>query len=190
MIQELALVPQYLIQRGNRIQENILSILLGVLCLSLLAQITIPLPWTPVPITGQTFGVALIALILGRKRATATIFSYLALGTIGLPLFAMGKSGFSIGPTTGYLVGMAVATYWMGTLSDWGWTQTWWRSYLAAFSGSLIVFLCGAIGLSFFIPSRDLWSAGVLPFLPGDFLKTLLSSFIAFQAQRSLEKRI
>lgn len=164
--------------------------LFGVLCLSLLAQIAIPLPWTPVPITGQTFGVVLIALMFGKKRAMTIILSYLSLGVLGFPIFAMGKSGFSIGPTTGYLIGMVVATYWMGTLSDRGWAKTWWRSYLTAFSGSLIIFSCGVAGLSLFIPSNELLSAGVLPFLPGDFFKTLLSSFIAFKAQRSLEKKI
>lgn len=189
MSPELALIPQYIIKRGNKIQENILSIFLGTAFLSLLAQIAIPLPWTPVPITGQTFGISLMSLIWGRKRATAVILSYLTLGIIGLPIFAMGKSGLSIGPTTGYLIGMAVATYWMGTLSDWGWTNSWWRSYWVAASGSSIIFLCGVLGLSLFIPTKNLWSAGVVPFLPGDFLKTLLSSYIAFKAQQSLVKR-
>src|SRR3989344_2031632 len=184
MNQELALVPQYIIQRGNKIQANVLSVVLGVLCLSMLAQIAIPLPWTPVPITGQTFGVTLIALMWGRKRALATILSYLALGALGLPIFAMGKAGFSFGPTTGYLIGMAVATYWMGFLSDQGWTKSWLRLYLTAVSGSIIIFSCGVAVLSLFIPTQNLLSAGVLPFLPGDFLKTLISSCIAFQAQR------
>jgi biotin transport system substrate-specific component len=190
MYPELALIPRFIIQRGNKIQENILSIILGVLSLSILAQIAIPIPWTPVPITGQTFGVSLIALMWGRKRATACIFSYLLLGGIGLPIFAMGKSGLLIGPTTGYLIGMAVATYWMGALSDRGWTRSWWKSYCTAFSGSLIIFSFGVLGLSLFIPSKDLLSAGVLPFLPGDLLKTLLSSFIAFRALQSLENKI
>ena len=187
---ELALVPQYLVQRGNKAAENVLSICLGVVFLSLLAQIAVPLPWTPVPITGQTFGVSLTALLWGRKRSSAIILSYLLLGGLGLPIFAMGKSGFSIGPTMGYLVGMAVAAYWMGTLSDWGWTKTWLRSYLTALLGSVIIFSSGVMLLSVFIPAKDLWSAGVLPFLPGDFFKTLLSSFIAFQTQKAWEQKL
>ncbi len=187
---ELALVPQYIIQRGNRTLENILSVVAGVLFLSLLAQVAIPLPWTPIPITGQTFGVVLIALIWGKKRGVSTILSYLSLGAFGLPIFAMGRSGLSLGPREGYLIGMVVATYWMGTLSDKGWTKTWWRTYLTAFSGSLIIFSFGVLGLSFFIPARDLLTAGVLPFLPGDFIKTLLATSIAFQTQQSLEKKI
>lgn len=185
MSQDLALIPQFIIQRGNKLEENILSVLLGAIGLSLLAQIAIPLPWTPVPITGQTFGVSLIALMWGRKRAMATFVSYLGLGALGLPVFALGKSGLSIGPTTGYLVGMAAATYWIGTLSDMGWTKTWWRSYLAAFSGSVLIFIAGVVGLSLFIPNSHLWTAGVLPFLPGDLIKTLLSSYLAFQAGKN-----
>lgn len=186
---ELALVPQFISDRGNKIQENILSVVLGVLCISVLAQIAVPLPWTPVPVTGQSFGVALTALLWGRKRAMATVLSYMSLGALGLPIFALGKSGFSLGPTVGYLIGMVLATYWMGTLSDRGWTKTWGRAYLTAFSGSLIIFSCGVVGLSFFVPVQDLFVAGVLPFLPGDLIKTLLASSLAFQAQRSLEKR-
>lgn len=190
MTQELAFVPQYLIHRGSKTLENILSILVGVTGLSLLAQIAIPLPWTPVPITGQTFGVALVGLMWGRKRGVTVLLTYLGIGALGLPVFAMGKSGISIGPTVGYLVGMVFASYWIGLLSDLGWTRTFLRSYYAAFSGSVIVFSCGIIVLSFFIPSKNLFAAGVLPFLPGDFIKTLLASFIAYKAQDSLREKV
>ena len=190
MNQELALVPQYVIHRGNRVHENVLAIVLGVLFLGWLAQVAIPLPWTPVPITGQTFGVTLTALVWGRKRATMTVFSYLALGGIGVPIFAMGRSGIPIGPTTGYLVGMAAAAYLMGALADRGWTRTWLRSYLAALLGSLAVLSCGVVGLSLFFSFKDLWHIGVFPFLPGDLLKTLLASCIAFGVQHSLDKQL
>lgn len=158
--------------------------------MSLSAQIAIPLSWTPVPITGQTFGIALMALLLGRKRATAVVISYLVLGAIGLPIFALGKAGITVGPTTGYLVGMALATYWMGLLSDSGWTRTWWKSYLAACSGSVIIFVCGVLGLSLFGQTKELLVVGVLPFLPGDFLKTLLASSIAFYSLRWPGKKL
>lgn len=189
MTQDLSFVPTYLDRRGSKIHENILSVLLGVLGLSLLAQIAIPLPWTPVPITGQTFGVSLMSLLWGRKRALSSVVIYLALGAVGLPIFALGKFGISLGPTTGYLIGMVLAAYWMGSLSDRGGTKTWWRTYLSAFSGSAIIFSCGVLGLSFFIPTESLLSAGVLPFLPGDLLKTLLASTIAFQTQKTFEAK-
>ncbi len=186
MTQELALVPQYLIHRGNKAIENIVSILVGVFGLSLLAQIALPLPWTPVPITGQTFGVALAGLMWGRKRGVAVVASYLVIGGLGAPVFAMGQSGLVMGPTTGYLVGMVIASYWMGLLSDFGWTQTFLKSYAAALSGSMIIFLCGMVVLSAFVPTKDLLAAGVFPFLPGDFIKTVIASAIAYRSQKAL----
>ncbi|MEK6773348.1 MAG: biotin transporter BioY [Bdellovibrionota bacterium] len=189
MYQEHALVPQYVIQRGNKILDNALFILAGIVSLSLLAQIAIPLPWTPVPITGQTFGVALISLMWGRKRSVAIVLIYLSIGSLGLPVFAQAKSGFMMWPTAGYLIGMVFASYWMGLLADIGWTKTFLRTWLSAFSGSLIIFFFGVLVLSFFIPSKDLLIAGVLPFLPGDFIKTFSSSLLAYKAQQSFKSK-
>ena len=181
---ELAPISQFIISRGNKAKENILAVAIGIVLLSLLAQVAIPLPWTPVPVTGQTFGVSLMALLWGRKRAFSVILGYLFLGGIGLPIFALGKSGLSFGPTIGYLIGMALAAVWMGTLSDRGWTKTWLRTYLVALSGSVIIFSCGVFCLSFFLPFKNLLITGVLPFLPGDLIKSLLASYIAFKSQK------
>ncbi len=186
--QECAVIPNYLAIEGNTLTNNVLCILTGVTLLSLLAQITIPLPWTPVPITGQTFGVALTALLWGRSRGTVVVIGYLTLGVLGFPVFALGKSGISIGPTFGYLVGMLVAAYVMGSLSDRGWTRKFWQSYLTAFIGSCITFSFGLVGLSFFVPHENLLVAGLFPFLPGDLIKTFLASSFAFTAQNLWEK--
>lgn len=185
MSQELSLVPQYITLRGNKTLENIFCVLLGAFLLSLLAQISIPLSWTPVPITGQTFGVSLLALTWGRKRGLAAMVCYLCAGAIGFPVFAAGASGISFGPTLGYMVGMVFATWWVGWLSDSGWTKTFLRTYLATVSGSVIIFSCGAVVLSFFLPAKDLLVAGILSFLPGDFLKSMLASLITFRFQGS-----
>lgn len=183
--QDLSYIPSFLNSRGNKIIENIASVFAGVGLLSLLAQIALLLPWTPVPITGQTFGVALVALLWGRKRGTLVFFSYLLCGGLGLPVFAMGKVGLLLGPTSGYLIGMLVATYVVGALADRGWTKTFFRTYLAAMAGSAITFAFGLFVLSFYMPSSVLLSAGLLPFLPGDVIKTLCASTIAFQSTKS-----
>lgn len=182
--QDLSLIPSFIIQRGNTVRDNIVCVLGGVALLSLLAQITFFLPWTPVPITGQTFGVSLMALLWGRKRGVLVMLSYLTVGALGLPVFAMGKSGLLMGPTMGYLVGMVFAAYIVGALADKGWTKKWWSSYLAAMTGSVVTFSFGLMGLSFFLPTEALLMAGLLPFLPGDLIKTSLSSFIAFNLQK------
>lgn len=190
MTQEQALIPQLLSLRGNKVLDNSVAIVFGVALLSLLAQIAIPLPWTPVPITGQTFGVALTALLWGRTRALAVILSYLTLGALGFPVFAMGSAGLMVGPTFGYLIGMVVAACWMGFLSDSGWTKSLYRTWLAAVSGSVITFSFGVVVLSIFVPAKALLISGVWPFLPGDAIKTLLVTLIVFQTQRSVENKL
>ncbi|OQW53663.1 MAG: hypothetical protein A4S09_07095 [Proteobacteria bacterium SG_bin7] len=188
--QECAVIPNYLSAEGNTVTNNFLCILTGVVLLSGLAQITIPLPWTPVPITGQTLGVALTALLWGRARGTAVVLGYLVLGAVGVPVFALGRSGISVGPTFGYLLGMIVAAYVMGSMADRGWTRKFWQTYFTAVLGSGITFCFGLIGLSFFIPHENLLAAGLFPFLPGDLIKTFLASSIAFKTQNLWKRNI
>src|SRR5690242_2913818 len=102
---------------SNRYFSNISSqvrdallILLGSLFIAMLAQIEIRLPFTPVPITGQTFGVLLVGAALGSKRGATALLLYLIEGALGLPFFAGGASGLRIltGATAGYLIGFIV----------------------------------------------------------------------------------
>lgn len=151
----------------------------GVVWLALLAQVRIPLPWTPVPITGQTFGVSFLALLLGAKFAASSFGLYLVAGAAGLPVFAGLASGLAVGPTAGYLVGMWLAAFVVGTLADRGWVKTFPRALLATYAGSLIVFSLGLVGLSFFLPQEALLAAGLWPFLPGDLIKNLTAAGLA-----------
>jgi biotin transport system substrate-specific component len=176
-MQEQALIPQYIVLKGNSVFQNMLAVMGGLLLLSLLAQVSIPLPFTPVPITGQTFGVTLVALAWGYRRAVAILGSYLILGSLGLPIFASGGSGFA-GATCGYLLGMFIASFVMGFLADLGWTKSFARTLGAAYCGSLIVFTCGLWVLSFYIPKQSLLMAGLYPFLIGDCMKNTLASLI------------
>lgn len=177
-------VPRLLSVRGGRLTDNILLVTGGILALALLAKVSVPLSFTPVPITGQTFGVALIALLFGRLRAVGIVSTYLALGTAGAPFFALSKTSPGFGPTSGYLLGMLAASFVIGTLADRGWTKSYTHAWAAAFIGSLITFACGLIVLSMFVPSEALLTAGLWPFIPGDFIKTSLAAFIASQANR------
>lgn len=172
-----AFIPVTLIKFPNHAKAVVVSIFLGVTMLALLAQIKIILPWTPVPITGQTFGVALLALIWGSRLSLGTFATYLGLGFIGAPVFAGGASGLIIGPTFGYLVGMLVASWLVGKLSDRGWSESFPKALIACYMGSLIIFSCGVIGLSFFVPVKALLISGVLPFLPGDLIKNILAAW-------------
>ena len=152
--------------------KNILLVLGGVAFLSLMSQVIIPLPFTPVPISLGTFGVTLMALLYGRKLGTATILSYDAAGSLGAPIFAGFKSGSLFSPTGGYILGYIVATIILGYLSDKGVTKSYVKTFLSLLLSSAIILTLGSIVLSLFLPGKNAFMVGVLPFLPGDAIKS------------------
>ena len=152
--------------------KNILLVLGGVAFLSIMSQILIPLPYTPVPISLGTFGVTLMALLYGRKLGTATILSYVAAGSLGAPIFAGGKAGSLFSPTGGYILGYIVATIILGYLADRGVTKSYVKTILSLMLSSAIILTLGSLVLSLFVPGKNAFMIGVLPFLPGDALKS------------------
>ena len=152
--------------------KNILLVLGGVAFLSLMSQVIIPLPFTPVPISLGTFGVTLMALLYGRKLGTATILSYVAAGSLGAPIFAGFKSGSLFSPTGGYILGYIVATIILGYLSDKGVTKSYVKTFFSLLLSSAIILTLGSIVLPIFVPGKNVFMVGVLPFLPGDAIKS------------------
>ena len=152
--------------------KNILLVLGGVAFLSIMSQVLIPLPYTPVPISLGTFGVTLMALLYGRKLGTATILSYVAAGSLGAPIFAGGKAGSLFSPTGGYILGYIVAVVILGYLADKGVTKSYVKTILSLLLSSAIILTLGALVLSLFVPGKNAFMVGVLPFLPGDALKS------------------
>lgn len=185
MTQQQAFLPALILRHGNKTAHNILAVLSGIALIAVAAQIAVPLPFTPVPITGQTWGVAMVSLLWGRSRGVAVVGGYLSLGLLGSPLFALGKSGPGFGPTSGYLLGMLSAAFVMGSLADRGWTKKFFTTWLAAAIGSTITFTCGVLGLALFVPASELITSGVLPFIPGDLLKTLLACSVVHQITKT-----
>jgi biotin transport system substrate-specific component len=152
----------------------------GVVLVSLAAQIRVPLPFTPVPITGQTFGVLLVGASLGAWRGLSSSFLYLLVGAAGVPVYAGGQRGWEAvqGPTGGYLVGFVVAAAVVGILAQRGWDKKLSSSIPAMLAGSLIIYLFGLLWLSRVLDAdmaRTL-ELGLYPFLLGDALKALLAS--------------
>jgi biotin transport system substrate-specific component len=167
-------------------------IVAATVLLALCAHIVIPLPWTPVPITGQTFGVLLVGVLLGARRGAWALGLYLLEGAAGLPVFQpLGIPGIArfVGPTAGYLISYPLAAYATGwiteraskiTLRDSGvatQSATKVGTLVAALaSGEAIIFLCGCawlasgIGLGW----RTAFTQGALPFVPGEILKVAL----------------
>ncbi len=156
-------------------------IVLGTLFVTLLAQVKIPLPFTPVPLTGQTLAVLLIGATLGARRGVASIVLYIALGAVGLPVFAGGASGLAYlaGATLGYLIGFVIAAYIIGLLAERGLERSVRTSVLPFLIGTVIIYVCGVARLTFVLGSfNKALSAGLLPFLIGDTIKLLAASLV------------
>lgn len=159
--------------------RDVLLVIIGSLLVAALAQIEIPLPFTPVPITGQTFGVLLIGAALGSKRGAASLGLYLAEGAVGLPFFAGGASGLKIltGVTAGYLVGFIIAAYVIGLLAERGLERSVRTSIIPFLVGTFIIYLFGVAWLGIVLGSfTQALTLGVIPFLIGDAIKLILAA--------------
>jgi biotin transport system substrate-specific component len=169
----------YLIRPNQRWME--VPILIGFnLVLVVSAYLSINLPFSPVPITGQTLGVLLIGMALGRVRGTAVVLAYLLEGFAGLPVFAGGKSGMValMGPTGGYLLGFLGAAFVVGYFSDRGWYTGYIKSVAAMIAGTGVIFIAGLAWLAAMVPEGSVLAMGLYPFLPGAALKIAAASVV------------
>ncbi len=157
---------------------NVLLVVAASLLTAGAAQLEVRLPWTPVPITGQSFAVLLTGAVLGARRAFAAQCLYLIEGACGLPFFAGGAAGLVklIGPTGGYLIAFPFAAALTGALAERGWDRSPLRMFLAMLAGSVVIFGLGLAQLSRFMPAELLLASGLLPFIPGDLIKSLLAA--------------
>jgi biotin transport system substrate-specific component len=151
----------------------------GSLFVAALSQVAVPLPFTPVPMTGQTFAVLLVGAVLGSSRGAASLGLYLAEGCLGMPIFAGGQAGPGtlLGPTGGYLVGFVAAAWVVGWLAEHGLDRHWRTALLAFLAGEAVLFAAGVAWLGLFLGRGDAWVAGLWPFLPGEVVKVLLAAF-------------
>jgi biotin transport system substrate-specific component len=171
-VSSTALVPS-LVRPNSRaaaVVADIVLVVLGVTLIGLSAQISIPLPNTPVPVTGQTFG------------AFATMALYLVAGGIGIGVFAAHASGWDVlrfsSATGGYLVGMLLAAALVGALADHGWDRRVPWALMTMVLGNLVIYAFGFVWLQHatHFTAEQTWYAGVRPFLPGDAIKILLAA--------------
>ncbi|POM22510.1 Biotin transporter BioY [Actinomadura rubteroloni] len=153
----------------------------------LAAQISVPLPGTPVPVTGQTFAVLLTGAALGGPRAALAMLTYLLAGIAGLPWFADGQSGTD-SPTFGYLLGFVAAATAVGALARRGGDRTPARTAATMLAGTAILY---AVGLPYLMASLHVGPGtalhlGFTPFLAGDALKIVLAAGLLPAAWRLL----
>jgi biotin transport system substrate-specific component len=141
------------------------------------AQISIPLPFTPVPISLQTFTVLLAGAALGPIRAGMGMVLYLVAGVAGVPWFSEQRSGFDF-PSFGYILGFVVAAVVVGALARRGSDRTVTGSVGLMILGNLLIYALGVPYLAFSleVPLSDAISLGVWPFLIGDGLKIALAA--------------
>ena len=158
--------------------KSIFFVLSGVIFLSIMSQLIIPLYFTPVPISLGSFGVILIALVYGRKLGIATVLSYVAAGSLGAPIFAGFKAGSLFSPTGGYILGYIAAAVILGFLFDKGIAKSYVKTFLSLLLVSVIIFILGALVLMLFVPIKNVFMAGVLPFIPGDMLKAVAATLL------------
>jgi biotin transport system substrate-specific component len=156
------------------------TILLGTALTVLAAQVSIPVPGSPVPITGQTFAVLLTAAALGPYRGVASQGLYLLLGLVGLPVFAGATGGSHVvfGASGGYLIGFIVAAAIVGAGARRGADRSPVRTLLLYALASVVIYAIGTTWLCLdtgMTASAGI-AAGVTPFIPGDVGKALLAA--------------
>jgi biotin transport system substrate-specific component len=166
-------------------------IVAGAMLVAASAQIIIPLPFTPVPITGQTFGVLLVGASLGPWHGASSLGLYLLLGGM-LPFYAGGSGGFEHigGPTGGYLLSYPIAAWAVGALAARGWDKKIGSSIGAMLTGNVIIYLIGLPWLAWQlnIGLEKTLELGLYPFIPGDTLKLYLAA-LAFPGAWKLVER-
>lgn len=174
---------------GSTKVANVALVLGGSAFVGIAAQIAIPLPFTPVPLTLQTFAVLLVGAALGTWRGVASMVVYAAAGTAGVPWFSAGSSGWG-GASYGYILGFILAAGIVGHLAERGATRTPVSMAGLMVLGNVVIYAVGVSYLKFAIDVS--WatalSLGVVPFLLGDALKILLAAGL-FPATWKLVRR-
>lgn len=164
----------------QRIRDLFLVIGGGIL-VAAFAQIRIPLPFTPVPITGQTLAVLLVGATLGSRRGVVSMLLYLGLGLIGLPVFTGGAHGlaYMTGATGGYLLGFVAAAYIVGKLAELGLDRQVRSAIIPFLVGQVIIYTIGVLWLSIYLGDfSNALTLGLLPFILGDVIKMVLAALL------------
>jgi biotin transport system substrate-specific component len=156
--------------------QRVAGVVIGSLLMAAAAHASVPLPFSPVPITGQTLALPLIVALLGTGGAVASLVLYLLEGLAGFPVFS--HAGF-LWATAGYLFAFPAAAYVTGLLFERGLYANPFARFAAIAAGSLVVLAGGWAWLSFFSGPAAAFALGVTPFLIGDAVKSAIATLLA-----------
>ena len=165
----------------------------GIAFLGLMAQIAVPVPGSPVPVTGQTLGALLLGSAYGASLGFTTFASYLIIGFLGAPVFASGAHGLTrvTGATGGYLVGMLLASLITGYLAGRKWDQKVATVVPTMILGDLVIFSAGLFWLHHSIHATwaTTFKLGFTPFILGEVIKVAIASTAMPTLWRFVPKR-
>ncbi|MGM4891819.1 biotin transporter BioY [Tardiphaga sp. 839_C3_N1_4] len=163
----------------------------GVALLAVSAKINLPLPY--VPMTLQTLVVLMIGAVYGWRLGTLTIIAYLAVGALGLPVFAGPVGGLKplAGATAGFLSGFVVAAFITGWFSERGWDRSMVRLFVAMAIGHIVIMAMGFAWLAYGMKlgAEKAWLVGVMPFLAGALVKNTLGAILVPVLRGMVDRR-
>jgi biotin transport system substrate-specific component len=169
-----------------------LLVLAGTGLVAAAAQVSIPLPFTPVPITGQTFAVVLVGASLGAARGFSSLLLYMLLGMAGAPIYSDQTSGWDVvsGPTGGYIVGFVLAAALTGYLAERRWDRKVSTAIAAMLTGNVLIYLVGLPWLAVDLGTNleKTLEFGLYPFVPGDVFKLYLAAMLLPTAWKVVER--
>lgn len=167
--------------RQYRVLYDLTVVIGGSILLAACARVSFPIPFSPVPVTGQTFGVLVLGMLLGSWRASAAVGLYLLEGLAGLPVFAAGGGpAYFAGPTGGYLLAFLPAAWLTGVLAQRGWDRSHTLTVVAMSIGTAVILVGGCAWLTV-LHAGDVAavvSLGLTPFLPGSIIKIALAATV------------
>ena len=164
--------------REQTLLRDFVWVSVGVLWVALLAQVSIPLPFTPVPITGQTLGVLMVGAGLGSRLGVMSMLAYLLVGMVGFPVFEGASSGVEkiYGATGGYLVGFVLCAYLTGKWVEKGLDRRVSTAFPGFLLGMALIYACGLLWLGVQTSWQNVLMMGLWPFLPGAAIKIIFAS--------------
>jgi biotin transport system substrate-specific component len=181
-------IPATVLQRlvRGRVAVDMMLVIGASMFVAIAAQIAIPVPFSPVPLTLQPLAVLLVGVTLGSTRGAAALALYLLEGASGLPVFAQGHGGaiWLVAATAGYLYSYPVAAWVAGWFSERGWGNSVLRAVAGMLTALAVIYVGGWSWLALLAGPQVAFTMGVAPFLLADIIKIAIGAALLPQAQK------